>query len=319
VIRLGLIRNPRSTRNKHGGGDFRVLAAQLLGLFYAEPATPEELAETLADFARHEVGIIAIDGGDGTVREVLTALPGAYGEDLPALSIIASGKTNLIAADVGTPGHGPKAVARLVDAARQGRLGSRIHRRPVLEAAWADGSRPPVIGMFLGAGAFTRGTALAQTEVHAKGVNHGPAVALTIATVMARVLRGNDADGWLTGEPMRLSKDGAEDPKSARFLMLATTLQRLVLGIWPFWGGGAEPIRWLDIEAHPRRLARALVPVMRGKPRPWMEAGGYHSGTCTTLDMNLSGDFIMDGEVFSPGPLGSVRLTAARTIDFVIP
>lgn len=319
MIRLGLIRNPRSTRNKGGGSDMRAMAAQMLDLFYAEPATPGELAETLADFARNEVSVIGIDGGDGTVREVLTALPAAYGATPPALSILASGKTNLIAADVGTPGHGQKALARLADAARRGELGSRVRRRPLLEVSWPDGSRPPVVGMFLGAGAFTKGTALAQTHVHARGVNQGPAVAMTIGAVLLRTLRGQDRDGWLAGEPMRLSADGAETARSQHFLFLSTTLDRLVLGLWPFWGGGDGPLRWLDISAPPKRLARALLPVMRGRPRPWMLESGYASGTAGIIEMELEQPFIIDGEVYEPGPGGRIRLTAPRTVDFVVP
>ncbi|MFM2041499.1 MAG: hypothetical protein RLY86_75 [Pseudomonadota bacterium] len=319
MVRLGLIRNPKSTRNTRGRGDMREQAARMLGFYFAEPATPADLAEVLADFARNEVGIVVIDGGDGTVREVLTALPVAYGTELPAVSILAAGKTNLIAADVGTSGYGEKGFWRLVEDARKGRLGTHIRRRPVLEARWDDGSHAPVRGMFMGAAAFTTGTALAQ-NVHASGLNHGPAVAATILGTLYRTLFGSDPDRMLDGEPMTIVADGDNSRRQGhRFLFLATTLHRLVLGLWPFWGAGDRPIRYLDIAAYPERLPRAVVPLLRGRPTEWMLADGYHSAVASEIRMELTHDFIMDGEVFSPGPGRVVRLSAPTTIDFVVP
>ncbi|HYE52446.1 MAG TPA: diacylglycerol kinase, partial [Azospirillaceae bacterium] len=66
-------------------------------------------------------------------------------------------------------------------------------------------------------------------------------------------------------------------------------------------------------------LARALLPVMRGRPRPWMLESGYASGTAGIIEMELEQPFIIDGEVYEPGPGGRIRLTAPRTVDFVVP
>ncbi|WP_114391932.1 diacylglycerol kinase family protein [Oleisolibacter albus] len=319
MIRVGLIRNPRSQRNKRGGGDMRTQAAALLGYYFAEPATPAELAEVLADFARHEVGIICIDGGDGTVREVLTALPAAYGGELPKLAILASGKTNLIAADVGSPGHGLEGFGRLVDDARKGFLGSHLQRRPLLEISWPDGSHETIRGMFMGAGAFTRATDLANSSIHARGLYNNAAVVLTMANVLGSALLGRDRDGWLDGEPMTVS-DGRDNGRDGnRFIFLATTLHRLVMGLWPFWGEGNGALRYLDVAAHPTRLTAALAPVLRGKPTPWMLADGYRSGVAERLTLGLSAPFIMDGERFEPGPGGTIHLDAGPVVDFVIP
>ncbi|QJE72472.1 diacylglycerol kinase [Aerophototrophica crusticola] len=318
MVRLGLIRNPKSTRNKAAGSDARDRAAAMLGLYFAEPATPAELSDVLADFARDGVEIICVDGGDGTVREVLTALPQAYGDSLPQLSILASGKTNLIAADVGTPGPGLKGLARLVEGARKGTLGGHIRRRHALEVSWADGSQAPVLGMFAGAGAFTRGTELAQ-GYHAKGLTQGPAVIATMAGVLGRALVGNDRDGWLAGEPMSVVTPDCNGPAGSRFITLATTLHRLMLGLWPFWGEGDGSVRYLDVAANPAHLACALPRILRGKPTRWMKRDGYRSGVTDRLTWGLTRPFILDGEVYQPGPGGVVHLSSGPLIDFVVP
>lgn len=317
MSRLGLIRNPRSQRNKRGGRDAREQAAALLGFYFAEPATPQELRETLSDFAREGVDTLCVDGGDGTVRDVLTALPATFGDRPPRLAILAAGKTNLIAADVGTSGYGLPGLSRLMQSAGQGRLGGQISRRPVLCVEWPDGEHPPVRGMFMGAGAFTRGTELANARIHRAGFTQGAAVALAIAGVLGGALVGRDPHGWMKGEAIRLQVDGAPVIDGPRFLLLSTTLHRLILGLWPFWDHGEAPLRYLDIGAQPPGLVRALPRIAAGRPAPWMRAAGaYRSGGAERLDLTLPGPFIMDGETY---PGGRVRLSAANHIDFVIP
>jgi hypothetical protein len=317
MSRLGLIRNPKSQRNKQGGRDTRAQAAALLGFYFAEPATPAELHDTLADFAEDGVDTICVDGGDGTVRDVLTALPAAFGDRPPRLAIMASGKTNLIAADVGTPGHGLRALERLVGAAQADRLGERVTRRPVLTISWPSGEHATIRGMFMGGGAFTRGTELANSHIHRAGFTQGPAVAMAMAGVLGRALIGNDQHGWLAGEAMGLSIDGQPAPEGNRFLFLATTLHRLILGLWPFWDHGEAPLRYLDVAANPPHLLRALPRLAKGTPKPWMrESGAYRSGGASVLDLTLPRPFIMDGETY---PGGQIRLSASDVVDFVIP
>lgn len=317
MSRLGLIRNPRSQRNKRGGRDAREQAAALLGFYFAEPATPQELQETLSDFARDGVDTLCVDGGDGTVRDVLTALPAAFGDRPPRMAILAAGKTNLIAADVGTSGYGLPGLSRLMQSAGQGRLGGTINRRPVLTVEWLDGSHAPVRGMFMGAAAFTRGTELANARIHRAGFTQGAAVALAIAGVLGGALIGRDPHGWMKGEALGLQVDGMPAVTGNRFLFLSTTLHRLILGLWPFWDHGEAPLRYLDIGAQPPALLRALPRIAAGRPAPWMqESGLYRSGGAETLDLTLSGPFIMDGETY---PGGTIRLSATSHVDFVIP
>ncbi|WP_029014133.1 diacylglycerol/lipid kinase family protein [Niveispirillum irakense] len=317
MSRLGLIRNPRSQRNKRGGGDAREQAAALLGFYFAEPATRAELAETLSDFAREGVDVLCVDGGDGTVRDVLTAMPGAFGDKPPRMAILAAGKTNLIAADVGTPGHGLKGLRRLIDAAQSGRLDQGSQRRPVLTISWPDGEHGTVRGMFMGAGAFTRGTELANARIHNAGFTQGAAVALAMAGVLGGALIGRDAHGWLAGESISLSADGERAPSGNRFLFLSTTLHRLILGLWPFWNHGDARLRYLDVAAAPPSLMRALPRLAKGNPSPWMlESGAYRSGGADRIDMVLPGPFIMDGETY---PGGRIQLSSADHIDFIIP
>ncbi|HTK34264.1 MAG TPA: diacylglycerol kinase family protein [Caulobacteraceae bacterium] len=314
------MRNPFSRRNRGGAADpwWRTLAEP--DLLRAEPETPCAVVHALREFARREVGLVVVDGGDGTVREVLSALPQTYGAEPPVLAVLASGTTNLIAADVGAGRSDPATICALARLARTGVPAARVERRRVLEVSWPDGSHPPVSGMFLGAGAFTRATELSFRVVRRHGhLDEGAGVAATLVSALARTVIGRERDDWLKGDPICVSGPDGGMIGGPRFLVLATTLHKLMLGLWPFWGEGKGGLRYLDVAAPPRRLAAALPAVMYGRPRPWMAEAGYRSGLSDRLDIALTQAFIVDGEHFAPGPGGTVRVQAGRTVDFIVP
>ena len=72
---VGLIRNARSHRNAGGDGG----GSEPEGVIVTSPRRRNELPGILADFAARGVDCIAIDGGDGTVRDVLTCGAGVFG------------------------------------------------------------------------------------------------------------------------------------------------------------------------------------------------------------------------------------------------
>ena len=66
--RIGIIYNPRSHRNK--GQDLACTGADSITV--EQPRTRDEIAHALAGFARDGIDFLVINGGDGTVRDVLT-------------------------------------------------------------------------------------------------------------------------------------------------------------------------------------------------------------------------------------------------------
>ncbi|HYG88938.1 MAG TPA: diacylglycerol kinase family protein [Azospirillum sp.] len=314
MMRVGVIGNPRSRRNRNGG--FDRIVAEFRDLPCAQPDTTAELEEMLADFRRREVRVIAVSGGDGTLREVLTALPRAYGNDQPDIALLPAGRTNLAARVVSRVGDGGAGLRRLLDAARSGTL-SRVEW-PVLDIVWRDSPERRVRGFLFGAAGFSVGTQLACSHVLKAGFHDATAVVLSIAATAASTLFGSRRRALLAGEEMRVGVDGAPARGGRHFLTLATTLDCLVLDLKPFWGEGKEPIRWLDIPAPPRRLMAALLPTLCGRPRPWMLDAGYASGRARELAVELSHPFVVDGELFEPGPQG-ILLSAAGRVGFVEP
>ena len=75
AVRIGMLNNPLSGGNRNGLQKIRKAAAVAYPqVFQCDVQTPTDVAEALADFARKEVNTVVINGGDGTVQAVLTAI-----------------------------------------------------------------------------------------------------------------------------------------------------------------------------------------------------------------------------------------------------
>jgi hypothetical protein len=254
LIRAGVIWNQRSHRNKARGGR-APLPDDVLDV---APEREGELFAGLRRMAAEGVDLVVIDGGDGTVREVLTRLPEAYGGRWPKLAIVPNGKTNALALDLGVP-----LGATLEDMLGAARAGKRAKLRHCLEVLRPGQALPERRGFLFGLGAFVRGTQLAQKN-HDRGFFDNAAIAVTMAGAVGQTLFGGPDDPWRRGEAVRLSHTGDE---RRWFLVLASTLKRFPLGLKPF-GEPHEGLKVLSVEAPPRRVLAAVPAVLRGAHRP---------------------------------------------------
>lgn len=292
--RVGLIHNPKSHRNKRRG-----MADPPPGVLVNAPVTPRDLVPVLKDFAERGIDLIVIDGGDGTVREVISRLPEAYGGKPPRLAILPTGKTNALALDLGAqPGWSLESA--LAAACR----GETKTRRPI-EIVRPGAERPERRGFVFGAGVFVRGTRLAARP-HRLGLIDGIGVALTLVGAAGAALIG----GWRRGEIIGL--DGRDE---RLFLLLASSLKRMPMGIKPF-GTPRDGLKRLRVQAPPRWLAFALPKILLGKTPAWLEPAGYLRDDLEGFTMTWAGEYVLDGEVY---PGGEVQVRLGQPLEFVAP
>lgn len=297
-MRIGLVRNPLSRLNA-------ARPRPALPLPTVEPRSLDELRRALADLRADGTQLVAVDGGDGTVREVMTALVAL--DWRPRLVILPSGKINLIARDVGFARPCADHLTRLAGGPVQ------VSRRHLLRLDHAAGT---TYGMLLGAAGFRLAWEMANRHLHPHGLASRAAVAAALAASLVRAATGGP---FAAGEPMRVSLDGGDAVAGNRFLLLATTLDRLMMGLWPFWGAGDSGLRLLDVDAPPRRLWAALPALARGRPTPWMAAAGYRTARARQVEMALAGPVILDGEPYIPAADGRLTLSLGPEMEFVRP
>lgn len=315
--KIGIISNLHSHRNRHGLEGIRHMIASHGDLLHREIDEMAGLAEILAEFASAGVGHIVVNGGDGTVQAVMTALlNNSDGGPPPTLAVLPSGRTNLIAHNIGLEGRPLDGLARLI--ARRG-TGDPLRgiSRPVLSLD-LGGGEPPVHGMFMGSAAFYRGTMMGRTSFHPMGAEGPAVVGLSLGLVVMRALLGRPG-GILQGDAMTLTPDGDRGASRERdyFLILATTLDHLILGMTPFWGDGDGALRLTTVDYPPSRLARALLPLARGRPRPWMTENGYDSRRLKSVTLATACPIIFDGQTLTPDPAVAVTISADRSLRFL--
>lgn len=301
LIRTGLIWNQHSHRNRGAGRD-----PLPDGVLDVVPEDESQLFSELRRFKAAGVELLVIDGGDGTVREVLTRLPEAWGGSTPRLAVLPSGKTNALALDLGVP-LGTTFEQMLAAAAVD-----RTKRRTCLEVLRPGQTLPERRGFLFGTGAFVRATELAQRN-HGLGLFDNAAIGVTLAGATVRTLLGGPNDPWRRGEAVKLSTSGRG--LQAMFVIMASTLKRFPLGLRPY-GEPREGLKVLSAAAPPKRLLRALRLILPGRDAPWLEAAGYRRHDVDRFDLDLPGAFVLDGEIFEGGDL-SVR--QGPQLEFVIP
>jgi hypothetical protein len=309
---VGIVRNPRSHRNK--GLDPEL--ADCSNILTETPKSRTALRTSLRDFASRGIDYLVIDGGDGTVRDVLTCGADIFGDTWPELIVLPKGKTNALAVDLGLPNRW--SLAEALVAARSGGI---VQRRPMQISA--EGQEGSALGFFLGAGAFTLGTEVGQ-GAHRAGVFNSFAVGLIIAWSIIQTIFGRAGNPWRVGTRMRLRDrdSGRELPRrgpgarDTRFIAVATTFEKFPLGLRLF-GSNVPPGLKLAVMDAPVRWMLMLLPVMLlGFLPRFMQRAGAHRVASGPIDIDLGGAFILDGEAF---PAGRYVLEEGPQLTFVVP
>lgn len=304
AARAGIISNPRSRRNWTVDLERKIGP----GVLAAAPTTNEQLVSTLRSFAEQELELLVIDGGDGTVRDVLSAAAGIYGNDLPPLALLPSGKTNALALDLGIP------VGWSLQEAMAAHAAGRIQTRAPIEIR--RDAEEPLCGFIFGVGGFVMATELAQ-RTHRLGAIDGLAVGLSLVGAVAQTCFGSLANRWRVGERVEIVDYATGETKVRNlYLLLASTLQRMPLGIKPL-GTARAGLDVLAVEAPPRLLPIAAAAIVAGKEGGWLPRQGYHHAhDVPPVQLKLERGFILDGEMF---PGGTIDVRTGAPIRFVTP
>ncbi|WP_427966288.1 diacylglycerol/lipid kinase family protein [Altererythrobacter sp.] len=310
--KVGVIYNPRSHRNK--GQDLASDPAP--HVFVAQPGHLDQLPDALERFRQREIELLVINGGDGTVRDALTAGAGVFGDNWPAVAVLPKGKTNALTVDLDAPTDW--SLQDAIDAYTGGR---RILRRPLRITPQGDRDSA-LLGFILGAGAFTLGIQKGQ-DAHRLGAFNSLAVGVTTLWGLLSAILGSRANPWRKGAEMDIrlgpernaaAHSGLGDPRF-RQLLLASTLERFPAGIRPF-GNAKGEVRLALLDQATRRTLLRLPLVLSGRLMDNMAERGLHQLGIPSFEMKLGDQFILDGEAF---PAGDYLVEPGPAIEFVAP
>ena len=312
--RVGILLNPRSGHVRHRLPTLRRIAASVPDAHLQEVSSPQEIAQALQDWrATGTLELLVVIGGDGTLQATLTALLQEPAGDLPSLLVVPGGTTNMSAADLGARLK-PAAALRALSAWRQDKgAAPKTVERAVLRV---DGEtvQGAQFGMFFGAGAILNDVRYFHQHIRPTGLRGALGPALAFGRLLLSLLR-NQPHPLLPAMPAHLS---VEDRawKNDWLLVLASTLDRLLVGCRPYWGTEQAPVHFTAIVHRPRRLVRVLPSLLRGRGATVAhERDGYISRNLHALSMHETRDFLLDGELFQAQE--SIRLSATAPLRFL--
>ena len=296
-MRLGIISNPHSGRNRRHINAIVSMLSMHPSARHIVTASSDDIPAALGEFARADINLVGINGGDGSVAQVLTVLhdqsPFATA---PVLCALPGGTTNVTVNDVGIRGGLQHAVLTLLAFMRHGNRHAQILQRPIIRVSSRTGATLGC-GLVFGTGAVVDGIEYWQQQVQARGMRSEFSSGVAMTRTLWGMLRGHD--GFAKPLPMRIRHAGAHPTLDGAFMLLViSALQRLFLGIHPFWGENQGALYFTAIEHGAAGFARALPGILRGRPGARVNTrNGYHSCTLDSVELEFSGSYTLDGEL----------------------
>lgn len=281
-----ILTNPNGYRVQRNLPRLQGLLEQLAGVEHRMTHDLAELDNLLASRKWQRDDLIVVNGGDGTVQNLLTGLmarspPAAW----PKLAILPGGTTNMtaLAFNRSRSYRGSLAILKKAVISRQ----APSQERRLLQVNCGNQN---LVGVFFGASAIVRGIEFFHQRLNQRSQWGVGQVVLRAAWSMARRQPP-------FAEPTRI-RLGDSDEYDA-LILLITSLDRLILGTRPYWGQQPGSLHLTLIEQQAPHFLRYLPRLIRGKPgRALQPENGYHSRNLDQLSLSIDGPFTIDGEIF---------------------
>jgi diacylglycerol kinase family enzyme len=319
--RIALLSNPKSTGNIAQLPRIREYCSDHPDVFHYEVEQASQIGEAMKVIARVRPKVLAINGGDGTVQAALTELynGGHFGEAPPPVAVLPSGKTNLIALDLGAKGDPIETLERLIELARTDDLGPyTVARELIALRRGPEGEDRPVIGMFLGGAALAETMLYCREKIYPLGLPNGIAHSLAALAGMAKlILRAKASFLPPDTKPVSLSLSDEGSNLSGRFsLLLVTTLERVLLSM--DLGDRREgALKVLAVEERPGSVLGAFAASVRGRLGRAKLRGVHFKQTEEITIESESSHVILDGETFHAERGRPINLRPAPPLSFV--
>ncbi|HEX8413451.1 MAG TPA: acylglycerol kinase family protein [Sphingomicrobium sp.] len=315
--RIALLSNPKSTGNIAQLPHIRAFCAHHPDIFHYEVEKADQIGAALRTIARVRPKMLVINGGDGTVQAALTELHNGehFGDDPPPVAVLPSGKTNLIALDLGAHGDPIAALKRFLTLA-QTDLSPHLVARELIALRCGPGEQRPVIGMFLGGAGLADTMLYCRHKIYPLGLPNGISHVLTAIAVLMRIflrLKGS----FLPPGPSMLQVSSASQRLSGRFSLLAvTTLEKLLLS-GEVRSAGKGALKLIAIDERPASVLRAFIASLGGRlGRSDVNGVHFHETDEISIEGDRS-DVILDGETFRAEIGRPIVLRSAHPLSFV--
>ena len=320
--RVALLSNPKSTGNIAQLPRIREYCADHPDVFHYEVEHAHQIGEAMKVIARVRPKVLAINGGDGTVQAALTELynGGHFGDEPPPVAVLPSGKTNLIALDLGARGDPIETLERLIGLARTDLKPFTVERELIALRRPGGSSHEdlPVIGMFLGGAALAETMLYCRERIYPLGLPNSVAHVLAAVAGMTKLILRVKADFLPPdSKPLSLSLSDERASLDGRFsLLMITTMERVLLSM--NLGDRREgALKLLAVEERPESVFGAFFASVAGKLGRRRLRGVHFEQADEIVIESESSHVILDGETFRASAGRPIHLRTALPLSFV--
>ena len=297
AISITAISNPNSGLNKRG--QFR----RFCEVVESYPQVQHEVTSVESDMdhvleaCQHaETPVIVINGGDGTLHKVLSFLSRSAAQGyMPKLAMVRAGTTNMTFGDIGFKGDLDELFKDLLAYVSGQKNKIKECSRPILRMR-IPAENKEICGMFFGAGAVYSGILYCRQNIHSRGITgeFGPTLA-----VLRYLLDWMTCGKLIQSAIGQVQVDEQSVIKGEFTIILASTLQRLIGGIYPFWGSNRSnnELALTLIKSNSKKSLLSSLRILCGRV-PRRNDDGYVSLKAKAVRLMIRGGFTLDGELF---------------------
>lgn len=275
----------------------------------------DAIETALADALESGLDRLILAGGDGTLQGAVSYLARHLDPDqLPELVVLSGGRTNYVAADLGTRSHFLETLDRLLDPER---TPVSLRRRTLC-------LRHPSIdeqhGFFLAGAMLDQVIRNVHDWRHAKPGwrrNHHMASAFGVMRLLPALLLDRAP---FEAPEIRVHADGLGAIDQPLRFLLMTTLGMDDSHARPYADRGEGAIRITATTADAQRWRRRIPRVLRGHFDESMTPDtGYLSGHCRAVELVGIDAIVLDGQDFDLAPDTPLRIEAGPELRFLRP
>jgi Diacylglycerol kinase catalytic domain len=313
---VALLSNPRSTGNRSMLPRVREFVAAHPNIFHFEVQDVAEVPEALETIARVKPAVLVINGGDGTVQAALTELyhGGHFAGSPPPVAVLPNGKTNLIALDLGAQGDPLKTLEQILEIVDADILPHVVSRQLI---SLSDGRNTrPVLGMFLGGAGLAEGILFCRHKIYPLGLPNWLSHLITVAALLVGLLVGARFSP-LRLSPVRVSVQREGELSGRFFLLMVTTLERLLLNMRSHGSDRSGSLKLMAIEQQRGTVFRSAINAILGR-LDQSRFKGFHLKRGD--EIRIEGDrpsVILDGEIFQAARGRAIVLTPTAPVPFL--
>lgn len=296
----------------------RAMLARQPDCLHGEISDWAEIDRHLSDAASAGADLLVINGGDGTIRQVVSDLMHASPfSEMPTLAVVPGGQTNMLAGDLGAKARPLNVLADIIATWRRDDRSKFLSQRKILKVRRTP-DEDALYGFFFGTAAIISGIEFCREHIYPLNIPMPAAHAAVMGFLLSSVLSGGTIGPRdLKPSTAAISVDDILISPKDYFGIIATTMDRLLLNLHPFSDKGDGPVKFAALEKGPAAVMKA-IPKLLGLGGPSADPENYFfSRMSSRIEVTSDAPYTLDGEFYHPETGVPVTIEAGREIAFL--